>query len=180
MDRARSDRSPHRPGVPDWTLRVVAVSGALLAAAGVAWLVLWLLLLVPLVTVAVSLALLLAELLSLWLSLSVLLHGRFAGRRRWSPLLWAAATLALDAFALWLCLIYAPARFDTDLPVIIRQFPDVGVSLVMVLALAVIWPIPRTLWLLLTVPGRPAGGQRAGGRAAGWRAGSRRATATVS
>ena len=61
-----------------------------------------------------------------------------------APLVWAAAALALDGLSLWLCLIYAPARFDTHLFVIIRQFPDVGVSLVGVLALAVLWPVPRT------------------------------------
>ncbi|MCQ6269064.1 beta-lactamase family protein [Pseudarthrobacter sp. R1] len=100
---------------------------------------------------AVSLALLLAELLSLWLALSVLLHGRFGAGKRWAHLAWAGGTLALDAFALWLCLVYAPARFDTDLLVIIRQFPDVGVSLVPVLGLAVVWSIPRTVWLLVTM-----------------------------
>jgi hypothetical protein len=98
---------------------------------------------------AVSLALLLVELLSMWLALSVLLHGRFTAGTRWAPLAWAAAALALDAFALWLCLIYAPAKFDTDLLVIIRQFPDVGVSLVPVLGLAIVWSIPRTVWLLI-------------------------------
>ena len=65
------------------------------------------------------------------------------------------AALALDGFALWLCLIYAPARFDTHLFVIIRQFPDVGISLLPVLALAIVWPIPRTLWLLATPRARP-------------------------
>lgn len=100
---------------------------------------------------AVSLGLLLAELLSLWLSLSVLLRRRFARSGRWAPLAWAAAALALDAFALWLCLVYAPARFDTDLLVIVRQFPDVGVSLVPVLGLAILWPVPRTVWLLSRV-----------------------------
>jgi CubicO group peptidase (beta-lactamase class C family) len=97
---------------------------------------------------AVSLGLLLAELLSLWLALRFLLRTRPAPRTRWAPLAWAAVALALDAFALWLCLIYAPARFDTHLSVIVRQFPDVGVSLVPVLALAVLWPVPRTAWLL--------------------------------
>lgn len=99
---------------------------------------------------AVSLGLLLAELLSLWLSLSLLLRRRFARRGRWAPLAWAAVALALDVFALWLCLIYAPARFDTDLLVIIRQFPDVGVSLVPALGLALLWSAPRTVWLLIT------------------------------
>ncbi|WP_461174140.1 beta-lactamase family protein [Arthrobacter sp. Z1-9] len=98
---------------------------------------------------AVSLALLLVELLSMWLALSVLLHGRFTAGKRWAPVACAAAALALDAFALWLCLIYAPAKFDTDLLVIIRQFPDVGVSLVPVLGLATVWSIPRTVWLLI-------------------------------
>jgi CubicO group peptidase (beta-lactamase class C family) len=69
-----------------------------------------------------------------------------AGKRR-APLALATAALALDGFALWLCLIYAPARFDTHLFVIVRQFPDVGVSLVPVLALAILWPVPRTVWL---------------------------------
>ena len=100
---------------------------------------------------AVSLGLLLAELLSLWLSLSVIFRRRFARRGRRGVLAWAAAALTLDAFALWLCLAYAPARFDTDLLVIIRQFPDVGVSLVPVLGLAILWPVPRTVWLLSRV-----------------------------
>jgi CubicO group peptidase (beta-lactamase class C family) len=93
---------------------------------------------------AVALALLLAELLSLWLAL------RFLGspaRNRWTLAL-AAGALALDGFVLWLCLAYAPARFDTHLFVIIRQFPDVGVSLVPALALAILVPLPRTAWLL--------------------------------
>lgn len=34
---------------------------------------------------------------------------------------------------------------------IIRQFPDVGVSLVPVLGLAIVWSIPRTVWLLATI-----------------------------
>jgi hypothetical protein len=97
---------------------------------------------------AVSIALLLAELLSLWLALRFLVHGRFMAGRPWAPLALGTAALALDGFALWLCLSYAPARFDTHLLVIIRQFPDVGVSLVPVLALAILWPVPRTVWLL--------------------------------
>ncbi|MCO4273078.1 beta-lactamase family protein [Pseudarthrobacter sp. HLT3-5] len=97
---------------------------------------------------AVSLALLLAELLFLWLVLRLLLRRRAAPPKRWVPLAWGVAALALDGFALWLCLSYAPARFDTHLFVIIRQFPDVGISLVPVLALAILWPIPRTVWLL--------------------------------
>ncbi|MEW9874131.1 serine hydrolase domain-containing protein [Arthrobacter sp. HS15c] len=106
---------------------------------------------------AVSFVLLLAELLSLWLALRFLLRGHPAPRRRWAPLAWAAVALALDGFALWLCLIYAPARFDTHLFVIVRQFPDVGVSLVPILALAVLWPVPRTVWLLAKVRApRPA------------------------
>jgi CubicO group peptidase (beta-lactamase class C family) len=116
----------------------------------------------------VSLGLLLAELLSLWLALRFLLRGPLAARREWAPWAFGAAALALDAFALWLCLIYAPARFDTHLTVIIRQFPDVGVSIVPVLALAIIWPIPRTVWLLAQMgsgpprPVRPAVSGRAG------------------
>lgn len=97
---------------------------------------------------AVALALLGAEVMSLWLSLRFLLRGRSAPGRRLAPLAVGTAALALDGFALWLCLAYAPARFDTHLSVIIRQFPDVGVSLVPALALAIIWPIPRTVWLL--------------------------------
>ncbi|MET3172501.1 UNVERIFIED_ORG: hypothetical protein ABIB52_000325 [Arthrobacter sp. UYCu721] len=78
---------------------------------------------------AVSLALLLAELLSLLLALRFLLRRRVPSRKRWQPLALAAWALALDGFALWLCLIYARARFDTHLAVIVRQFPDVGISL---------------------------------------------------
>jgi CubicO group peptidase (beta-lactamase class C family) len=104
---------------------------------------------------AVSLALLLAELLSLWLALSLLLRRRAAVRKRWPLGALEVGALALDGFALWLCLIYAPARFDTHLFVIVRQFPDVGVSLVPVLALALLWPIPRTVWLIVKHRTRP-------------------------
>jgi CubicO group peptidase (beta-lactamase class C family) len=104
---------------------------------------------------AVALALLLAELLSLWLALSLLIRRQAAARKRWSVLALAAGALVLDAFALWLCLIYAPAKFDTHLFVIVRQFPDVGVSLVPVLALAILWPIPRTVWLIVKHRARP-------------------------
>lgn len=100
---------------------------------------------------AVSLALLLAELLSLWLALRFLLRRQAPQKKLWAPVAWAAVALALDGFALWLCFLYAPARFDTSLPVIIRQFPDVGVSLVPVLALAILWPVPRTVWLLAKI-----------------------------
>ncbi|WP_332759587.1 serine hydrolase domain-containing protein [Pseudarthrobacter sp.] len=105
---------------------------------------------------AVSLALLLAELVSMGLALRFLLRRRAPSRKRWVPLAWGAAALALDGFALWLCLVYAPARFDTHLFVIIRQFPDVGVSLIPVLALAVLWPIPRSVWLLSKMRGAAA------------------------
>lgn len=106
---------------------------------------------------AVALGLLLAELLSLWLALRFLVPRNHApARKPWVALAWAAAALALDVFALWLCLSYAPARFDTHLFVIIRQFPDVGVFLVPVLALAILWPVPRTVWLLLGMRARPS------------------------
>jgi hypothetical protein len=104
---------------------------------------------------AVSLALLLAELLSLWLALSVLRRSPAAAGKPWTPWAVGLAALALDGFALWLCFIYAPAKFDTNLAVIIRQFPDVGVMLVPVLALAIIWPVPRTVWLLVRMRARP-------------------------
>lgn len=105
---------------------------------------------------AVALGLLLAELLSLGLALRFLVPRNHApARKPWAPLAWAAAALALDGFALWLCLIYAPARFDTHLFVIVRQFPDVGVFLVPVLVLAILWPVPRTVWLLLGMRARP-------------------------
>ena len=103
---------------------------------------------------AVSLALLLLELLSLWLALSVLVRRPARARRRWSPLALAVGALVLDGFALWLCFVYAPAKFDTNLAVIIRQFPDVGVSLVPVLALAIVWSVPRTVWLLVRMRAR--------------------------
>jgi CubicO group peptidase (beta-lactamase class C family) len=100
---------------------------------------------------AVALGLLVAELLSLWLALRVLLRsaGSYDGGGRLPLLAVGLAALALDGFALWLCFIYAPARFDTGLLVIIRQFPDVGVSLVPVLGLALLWAVPRTVWLLV-------------------------------
>ncbi|CCQ47213.1 beta-lactamase family protein [Pseudarthrobacter siccitolerans] len=100
---------------------------------------------------AVALGLLVAELLSLWLALRVLLRssGTYDGGGRLPRLASGLAALALDVFALWLCFIYAPARFDTNLLVIIRQFPDVGVSLVPVLGLAIGWAVPRTMWLLI-------------------------------
>lgn len=104
---------------------------------------------------AVSLGLLLAELLSLWLALAVLHRSPPAAGKRWTPWAVGLGALALDGFALWLCFIYAPAKFDTHLAVIVRQFPDVGVMLVPVLALAVIWPLPRTVWLFLRMRARP-------------------------
>ncbi len=97
---------------------------------------------------AVAMALLVAELLSLGLALRFLLRRRVTGRKPRAPLVRAAVALALDGFALWLCFIYAPVQFDTHLFVILRQFPDVGISLVPVLLLAIIWPVPRTIWLL--------------------------------
>lgn len=106
---------------------------------------------------AVALGLLLAELLSLWLVLRFLLpRGPAPAGKRMALLAVAAAALALDLFALWLCFIYAPARFDTHLSVIVRQFHDVGVFLVPVLALAILWPVPRTVWLLVTMRGSRA------------------------
>lgn len=108
---------------------------------------------------AVSLALLLAELLSLALALSVLLRKPAA--KRWMPWATGLAALALDGFALWLCFIYAPTHFDTNLAVIIRQFPDVGVMLVPVLALAIIWSVPRTVWLFARMRGASTHGSGA-------------------
>ncbi|WP_077488538.1 serine hydrolase domain-containing protein [Sinomonas mesophila] len=103
----------------------------------------------------VSSALLLAELASLVLTGAILARtGRrrraasSASRRRWRLALVGAAALGLDAFVLWLCVGYAPAHFETQLAVIVRQFPDIGVTLVPALALAVVWPVPRTVWLL--------------------------------
>lgn len=98
---------------------------------------------------AVALGLLVAQVLSLWLALSILLRRRGQPVKRLPAVAVGIGALALDGFALWLCFIYAPARFDTSLAVIVRQFPDVGISLVPVLALAIIWPVPRTVWLFL-------------------------------
>jgi hypothetical protein len=134
---------------------------------------------------AVALALLLAELASLALVLRVLLQrraggpgGRPAGKtinrpsrrgqnrpggvvwNRWPLALWIAGALALDAFLVWLAFVYAPARFETYLAVIIRQFPDVGAALVPALVLAVVCPIPRTVWLLFLLRTRSAGRKR--------------------
>lgn len=102
----------------------------------------------------VALGLLLAELASLGLAVAVLARTgrpRSAGSRArpWRSLaVVAAAALALDAFLVWLSLGYAPVHFETQLAVIVRQFPDVGVTLVPALALAVLWPIPRTVWFI--------------------------------
>ncbi|MBT2554556.1 serine hydrolase [Arthrobacter sp. ISL-5] len=109
---------------------------------------------------AVSLILLLAELLSLAFALAVLLRRPVPASKRWVPWAGGAAALALDGFALWLCLVYAPARFDTHLAVIVRQFPDVGVSLVPVLALALLWPVPRTVWLIFRMRAPTRGSRR--------------------
>ncbi|HEX2247466.1 MAG TPA: serine hydrolase domain-containing protein [Arthrobacter sp.] len=130
---------------------------------------------------AVALALLLAELASLALVLLVLARkhtgshkGGPAGaagarsanvagnkqvstaRYRWMIALWTVGALVLDAFLVWLAFVYAPARFETYLAVIIRQFPDVGAALVPALVLAVVCPIPRTVWLLSLLRTRSA------------------------
>ncbi|AUI53460.1 serine hydrolase [Arthrobacter crystallopoietes] len=104
---------------------------------------------------AVALALLLAELASLALVLGVLIRNRTSGNRlvrtarhSWRLVLWASGALALDAFLVWLAFVYAPARFETYLAVIIRQFPDVGAALVPALTLAIVCSLPRTVWLL--------------------------------
>ena len=107
---------------------------------------------------AVALGLLLAELLSLWLGLRLLLDRR-PGQSRRVVLAYGVAALALDAFVLWLCLAYAPARFDTHLAVVVRQFPDVGIWLVPALAFAIAWPAPRTVWLLARLRAASVGGR---------------------
>lgn len=112
----------------------------------------------------VALALLLAELASLASALVLLLgrsnrnpRGKII-RNRLPLLVFGSAALALDAFLLWLSFTYAPTHFETHLPVIVRQFPDIGFTLVPALALAVVLPIPRTLWLLARMwPRRSAG-----------------------
>ncbi|SDJ87852.1 CubicO group peptidase, beta-lactamase class C family [Arthrobacter cupressi] len=98
----------------------------------------------------VAAALLLAELVSFVLALVLLLRTRRAVSpgKRWRIFLLAGSALTLDAFLLWLSFSYAPAHFETHLPVIVRQLPDVGFALVPALALAILLPIPRTLWLL--------------------------------
>jgi putative heme transporter len=55
-------RSPTGSAAPDWAVRVLVVSGASLALAGVGWLFFWLLLRIPLLTVALAVAVLLAAL----------------------------------------------------------------------------------------------------------------------
>lgn len=81
QDRSASDAAPFRragrrpsardgggrppaitAGVPAWTLRTMAVGGALLALAGVGWLIFWLLLRLPLISFVLALAVLLAAL----------------------------------------------------------------------------------------------------------------------
>lgn len=61
---AGTGRRPGLPTVPPWTVRTMAVSGAVLALAAIGWLVFWLLLRLPLITFTVALAVLLAALTS--------------------------------------------------------------------------------------------------------------------
>ncbi|WP_164704557.1 AI-2E family transporter [Blastococcus litoris] len=56
-------RRPALPRVPAWTVRTMAVGGAVLAVAAMAWLACWLLLRLPLVTFAVAVAVLLTALM---------------------------------------------------------------------------------------------------------------------
>ena len=60
----RGRRWTGSPVVPAWTLRAMAVSGAVLGLAAVVWLTFWLLLRLPLVTVTLALALLVAALMA--------------------------------------------------------------------------------------------------------------------
>ncbi|EMY35042.1 penicillin-binding protein, beta-lactamase class C [Arthrobacter crystallopoietes BAB-32] len=97
---------------------------------------------------AVSAALLLAELASLATSLFVLFRSR---RPRRAPiLLLAAAALALDVLLLWLAVAYVPAHFAVPLAVVVSHLPDVAVTLMPALALALLWSLPRTVLLLVT------------------------------
>ncbi|NMR31604.1 serine hydrolase domain-containing protein [Crystallibacter degradans] len=102
---------------------------------------------------AVALGLLFAEVASLALALRVLAQKRTGPRSNAAPrrgmiILWTVAAMALDAFLIWLAFVYAPARFETYLAVIIHQFPDVGATLVPALTVAIVCPLPRTAWLL--------------------------------
>lgn len=108
-----------------------------------------------------AVALLLAELASLALALT-LLRGRPRRRRL---ILVAVVALALDGLLVWLCLVHAPARFETQLAAIVRQMPDIGLFLVPALALAVGWSVPRTLLLLAAAAGSAP--QRAGSQSPG-------------
>jgi hypothetical protein len=101
----------------------------------------------------VSSALLLAEVGSFILALAILPRRRplpsgTGLRNKWQLILLGAAALGLDAFLVWLSFNYAPTHFETHLAVIVRQFPDIGVTLVPALALAVLWSVPRTIWVL--------------------------------
>lgn len=58
----RRRRSPAYPAVPGWTVRAMAVSGAVLAFSAVVWLASWLLLRIPLLTFTLALAVLLTAL----------------------------------------------------------------------------------------------------------------------
>ena len=64
--RRLGDQLPIRPraAVPDWTVRVLAVSSAILAGAGVVWLAFWIVLRLPFLSATVATALLLAALMS--------------------------------------------------------------------------------------------------------------------
>lgn len=74
--------------VPAWAVRTLAVSGAILAAAGVAWLVLWLLLRLPLLTATLVVSVLLAALMA-----PVATRLRRAGMPSWLSALISVAAL---------------------------------------------------------------------------------------
>jgi CubicO group peptidase (beta-lactamase class C family) len=95
---------------------------------------------------AAALGLLLAELASLAVSLAVIRRTRPAAAT-WRVAVLAAAVLLLDVLIVWLCLVQVPAQFAVPLISIVRQIPDIGITLVPALALAILWPVPRTVLL---------------------------------
>lgn len=95
---------------------------------------------------AAALGLLLAELGSLAVSLAVIRRKR-AAAATWRVAVLAAAALLLDVLLVWLCLVQVPAQFAVPLISIVRQIPDIGITLVPALALAIFWPVPRTVLL---------------------------------
>jgi CubicO group peptidase (beta-lactamase class C family) len=96
----------------------------------------------------VAVALLVLEVLSLlWWLLRFRRLARRPATRRLRLVVQEAASLGLDAFVVWLYLIYAPEHFENTFWTIVRQSPDLGLVGLPTLALALFWGPVRTVLL---------------------------------